>query len=240
MSAAADPAGRRGRAGLSFEFFPPKTDEGRDGFDSAVTRLAALRPRFVSVTYGAGGTSQARSVTAVQRILDRSEMPVAALKRAGAADVTVSAYPERHPQSPDWRHEIDTLKRKVDAGADRAVTQFFFETALFEQYLERVRRAGIGIPVVPGIMPIGRFSSVRRFAERCGASVPAWLAEQFEGVEEDSPVSTRIAVEVAARQIGELAALGMDQYHFYTLNRADLCERICSVSGLSGTRRVAA
>lgn len=157
---------------------------------------------------------------------------VAALKRAGAVEVSVSAYPERHPHSADWTVEIDTLKRKADAGADRAITQFFFENDLFEAYLERVRRAGITIPVVPGIMPIHRFHAVCTFASRCGASVPTSLARRFDGLDPDSEAHGSVAAAVAAEQVSDLMQRGVDAFHIYTLNRSVLPEAICRFCGL--------
>jgi methylenetetrahydrofolate reductase (NADPH) len=158
---------------------------------------------------------------------------VRALKHAGASDISVSAYPERHPQSPDWETEIDVLKRKVDAGADRAITQFFFDNDLYEAYVERVRRAGIAIPVVPGIMPIHRFSSVCAFAGRCGASIPATLARRFAGLDPDSATHGLVAAVVAAEQMSDLMARGVDAFHIYTLNRAELVEAVCRVCGIT-------
>ncbi len=158
---------------------------------------------------------------------------VRALKHAGATEVSVSAYPERHPESPDWQSEIDTLKRKVDAGADRAITQFFFDNDLYEAYLERVRRAGISIPVVPGIMPIHRFPSVCSFANRCGASIPPRLAERFADLDPGSETHALVAAEVAAEQVSDLMARGVEAFHIYTLNRAELAEAICRVCGIA-------
>ena len=226
-----------------------------------MSRLAPLRPDFVSVTYGAGGSSQARSCGAVRSVArtglataahltcagaSRDEVDaviteframgirrfvalrgdpedgvgkpyrphpggyrdtahlVRALKDAGADDVSVSAYPERHPHSADWEVEIDVLKRKVDAGADRAITQFFFDNDLFESYVERVRRAGISIPVVPGIMPIHRFASICGFAARCGTSVPAGLHRRFADLDDRSQTHALVAAAVAAEQMSDL------------------------------------
>ena len=274
---------------LSFEFFPPKSDEQAAMLADTVARLARFRPRYVSVTYGAGGTTQQRSLGTVRSIVSkgfataahitcagasqaslgetiaefrdmgidrfvalRGDPPgglsepyrphpegfndtadmVRALKRAGASDVSVSAYPERHPHSPDWDWEIATLKRKVDAGADRAITQFFFDNDLFETYLERVQRAGIRIPVVPGIMPIHRFPNVCGFATRCGTSIPAELARRFEGLEPESETHALVAAVVVAEQVADLRRRGVEDFHVYTLNRAELTETICRVCGV--------
>jgi methylenetetrahydrofolate reductase (NADPH) len=290
-------AARRAPA-FSFEFFPPKNDAQVEALDETVTRLTQLRPHFVSVTYGAGGSAQERSFGAVERLqrtglnvaahltcagasretvraaigafrsigIDRfvalrGDPPgglgqpyrphpsgftdtadlVAALNRQGAMEVSVSAYPERHPHSPDWLTEIATLKRKADAGARRAITQFFFENDLFEAYVERVRRAGIWIPIVPGIMPIHRFAQIAGFAKGCGASIPADLARRFDGLEPDADAYTRIAAETASEQVADLMRRGVDAFHIYTLNRAELTEAICRSCGVipNGARAAA-
>jgi methylenetetrahydrofolate reductase (NADPH) len=274
---------------VSFEFFPPKTEAQAATLAETVERLARFRPRYVSVTYGAGGSDQERSCGTVLQMRDRGlntaahvtcagasrqalshvfawflkqritrfvalrgdppgglsqpyvQHPagyqdtadlVRALKRAGATEVSVSAYPERHPQSPDWDTEIDVLKRKVDAGADRAITQFFFSNDMFEAYLERVRSAGISIPIVPGIMPIHRFTSVCRFANSCGASIPDSLARRFDGLEADSETHGLVASAVAVEQMSDLMRRGVDAFHIYTLNRAELSEAVCRVFGI--------
>ncbi len=283
------PLGREAAPAVSFEFFPPKNEAQAEMLDDAVARLSRFRPRYVSVTYGAGGTSQERSFGTVRAMLSRGLATAAhvtcagasiellrdtlgrfheigvehfvalrgdppgglaepyrphpmgyrntadlvdALKRGGAAEVSVSAYPERHPQSPDWETEIAVLKRKVDAGADRAITQFFFDNDSYETYLNRVRRAGIAVPIVPGIMPIHRFPSVRAFAERCGAGIPESLVRRFEGVEPDSKVHAEIARAVCVEQISDLVARGVDAFHIYTLNRAELTEVVCRDLGI--------
>lgn len=274
---------------ISFEFFPPKSDAQAILLDAAVVRLKRFRPQYVSVTYGAGGTSQERSFGTVRRMSGagistaahltcagasaaelgetiesfrsagierfvalRGDPPgglsepysphpagfrdtadlVGALKRAGAVEVSVSAYPERHPHSADWECEIAALKRKVDAGADRAITQFFFDNDHFESYLERVRRAGISIPIVPGIMPIHRFNAICAFASRCGASIPASLASRFEGLDPDSETHGLVSAALAAEQVADLIRRGVDAFHIYTLNRAELSETICRFCGL--------
>ncbi len=281
--------GAKAPPAISFEFFPPKNDAQTAMLNESVARLTRFRPRYISVTYGAGGSDQLRSCGTVRHMLDRrlataahvtcagasrealahviawfrkqgvkrfvalrgdppgglsepyTQHPmgyqdtadlVHALKHAGATDVSVSAYPERHPQSPDWETEIEVLKRKVDAGADRAITQFFFDNDVYEAYLERVRRAGISVPVVPGIMPIHRFPSVCNFAGRCGATIPASLARRFEGLEPDSATHGLVAAAVAAEQMSDLMARGVDAFHIYTLNRWELPEAICRVCGI--------
>jgi methylenetetrahydrofolate reductase (NADPH) len=276
---------------ISFEFFPPKTEAQAAILDDTVARLAPFRPPYVSVTYGAGGTSQDRSL-GVARTLHQSGIATAAhltcagssrdslahtiglfrevgierfvalrgdppggltipyephpmgyrdtaqlvetLKLAGARDVAVSAYPERHPQSADWETEIATLKRKVDAGADRAITQFFFDNDDYESFVERVRRAGIGIPIDPGIMPIHRFASICTFASRCGATIPESLAHRFDGLDSDldPEAHQRTAIEIVTEQMSDLIARGVTAFHIYTLNRAELTETICRRFGV--------
>lgn len=297
MTAQNDAATEAAAPRISFEFFPPKSEPGAAALEATARRLARLAPEFVSVTYGAGGSSQERSIGTVARIAQtglataahitcagatqaeveesiarfrslgitrfvaiRGDPPggdnsayaphpggfsdtadlVAALKRAGAEEISVSAYPEKHPQSADWDADIDVLKRKVDAGADRAITQFFFGNDDFEAYLERVRKAGINIPVVPGILPIHRFAGACEFAARCGAAIPDWLAARFEGIDPESERHGEIAVAVASEQIADLARRGVDEFHIYTLNRAELTEAVCRACGILPDRRRAA
>ena len=140
-------------------------------------------------------------------------------------EVSVSAYPEKHPDSPTVAADIDMLKAKVDAGATRAITQFFFENALYFRYLDRVRASGIDIPIVPGILPVQNFKQTKNFAARCGASVPAWLAERFDGLDDDPATRKLIAAAVAAEQVLDLVDHGVTDFHFYTMNRADLVLR---------------
>jgi methylenetetrahydrofolate reductase (NADPH) len=277
------------RPRISFEFFPPKSEAQAAMLEDTVMRLGRFQPHYVSVTYGAGGTSQDRSrgavalmvarrlrtaahltcagasrtalgetiaqfrATGIDRFVAlRGDPPgglaepyrphpegfadtadlVGALKQAGAIEVSVSAYPERHPQSANWETEIDTLKRKVDAGADRAITQFFFDNDLFDAYLERIRARGITIPIVPGIMPIHRFSAVMSFASRCGTSIPSNLARRFDGLNEDSETHALVAAAVVAEQVGDLMRRGVDAFHIYTLNRAELPEAVCRFCGI--------
>jgi methylenetetrahydrofolate reductase (NADPH) len=282
--------GAFGRIGVSFEFFPPKTAEMEQTLWEAIARLAPLSPRFVSVTYGAGGSTRERTHTTVKRILAETELSpaahltcvaatkddvdtvvrsyvtagvrhivalrgdpvggvgeryaphpggysnaadlVAGIKRIADIEVSVSAYPEKHPDSPTVAADIDMLKAKVDAGASRAITQFFFDNALYFRYLERVRARGIDIPIVPGILPVQNFKQTRAFAERCGASVPAWLAERFAGLAEDPATRKLIAAAVAAEQVLDLVDNGVTDFHFYTMNRADLVYAICHLLGL--------
>ncbi|MEQ1943052.1 methylenetetrahydrofolate reductase [NAD(P)H] [Mesorhizobium sp. VNQ89] len=275
---------------VSFEFFPPKTDEMEARLWDTVQRLEPLSPEFVSVTYGAGGSTRERTERTVRRILTESSLIpaahltcvdatsaevdkvigefadmgvrrfvalrgdpaagvgeryhphqggyanaaalVAALKKAGEFDISVSAYPEKHPESPDFATDIEMLKRKVDNGATRAITQFFFDNDLYERYVERVRRAGIYIPIVPGILPIHNFGQVANFSARCGAHVPAWLAERFDGLQGDPQTHALVASAVAAEQVMDLIERGVSDFHFYTMNRADLVFAVCHMIGI--------
>jgi methylenetetrahydrofolate reductase (NADPH) len=287
------------RISVSFEFFPPNSEEMDKILWDSIERLAPLAPNFVSVTYGAGGTTRERTHATVKRILAETPLtPVAHLTcvaatreeidaivasyheagvrhivalrgdptggvliaarmrrvaRAGAADlvagikrinsdfeVSVSAYPEKHPDSPTVEADIDMLKAKVDAGAGRAITQFFFENDLYFRYLDRVRARGIDIPIVPGILPVQNFKAATNFAARAGASVPAWLAERFHGLDNDPATRKLIAAAVAAEQVLDLVDRGVTSFHFYTMNRADLVYAICHLLGLRPTVEQAA
>jgi len=282
-------AGRE-RIRVSFEFFPPKTAEMERTLWEAVERLAPLAPAFVSVTYGAGGSTRERTHATVKRILAetslvpaahltcvaatcaeidevirayyaagvrhivalRGDMPggvaeryaphpggyangadlAAGIRRIAEVEVSVSAYPEKHPDSATVETDIDMLKAKVDAGATRAITQFFFENDLYFRYVERVRARGIAIPIVPGILAVQNFKQTKAFAQRCGASVPRWLAERFDGLEEDVATRKLIAAAVAAEQVLDLVDQGVSDFHFYTMNRADLVYAVCHLLGL--------
>lgn len=275
---------------VSFEFFPPKSEEMERRLWETVQKLVPLKPHFVSVTYGAGGSTRERTSRAIERILEETPLTPAAhltcvdasrdevdavirdflamgvkrfvalrgdpadgigsayephpdgyangaelacaLARLGAEDISVSAYPEKHPESADWDADIDMLKRKVDNGATRAITQFFFDNDLFEAYLERVRAAGIDIPVVPGILPVHNFTQMTRFAGQCGASVPNWLADRFAGLDKDPVTHQLVAAAVAAEQVLDLVQRGVQDFHFYTMNRADLPFAICHLLGI--------
>jgi methylenetetrahydrofolate reductase (NADPH) len=278
------------RIRVSFEFFPPKTAEMEQTLWEAITRLAPLAPNFVSVTYGAGGSTRERTHATVKRMLAetlltpaahltcvaatreeidsvisayaqagvqhivalRGDPPggageryaphprgyrnaadlVAGIKRIADIEVSVSAYPEKHPDSPSVAADVEMLKAKVDAGATRAITQFFFENDLYFRYLDRVRACGIDIPIVPGILPVQNFKTTRSFAARCGASVPTWLADRFDGLDDDTTTRKLIAATVAAEQVLDLLDHGVTDFHFYTMNRADLVYAICHLLGL--------
>jgi methylenetetrahydrofolate reductase (NADPH) len=275
---------------VSFEFFPPKTAEMEQTLWEAVGRLAPLRPNFVSVTYGAGGSTRERTHATVKRILAETMLTPAAhltcvaatraevdavigayahagvrhivalrgdplggvgerfsphpggyenaadlvggIKRIADIEVSVSAYPEKHPDSATIAADIDMLKAKVDAGASRAITQFFFENDLYFRYLERARASGIDIPIVPGILPVQNFKQAKNFAARTGASVPDWLAHRFDGLDDDPATRKLIAAAVAAEQALDLVDHGVTDFHFYTMNRADLVYAICHLLGL--------
>lgn len=283
---------------VSFEFFPPRSEEMEKALWEAVSRLAPLSPNFVSVTYGAGGSTRERTHATVKRILDETALTPAAhltcvdatreevdavvrnyqaigvrhivslrgdpsggvgaryqphpggyrnaadlvsgIKRIADLEVSVSAYPEKHPDSPTVEADIDMLKAKVDAGASRAITQFFFENDLYFRYLDRVRARGVNIPVVPGILPVQNFKQAKNFAERCGTSIPLWLAERFDGLDEDIATRKLIAAAVAAEQVLDLVDRGVTDFHFYTMNRADLVYAICHLLGLRPEARQAA
>jgi methylenetetrahydrofolate reductase (NADPH) len=276
---------------ISFEFFPPKTGEMEKSLWETINRLAPLTPSFVSVTYGAGGSTRERTHSTIARILSETELlPAAHLTCVGAArgeideivgryheigvrhivalrgdppggigtafsthpdgyqtspelvagikkrfpdiEVSVSAYPEKHPESPDFDADIDVLQAKVDAGAARAITQVFFDNDLYFRYLDRVRARGIFIPIVPGIMPMHSFKQARNFVTRAGTTVPNWLAEKFEGLDDDAETRKLVAATVAAGQVERLNKHGVDTFHFYTMNRADLVFAICHLLGI--------
>ena len=275
---------------VSFEFFPPKTEEMEHTLWASVARLAPLKPNFVSVTYGAGGSTRERTHATIVRILEETKLKPAAhltcvaatreeidtvargywdagvrhivalrgdppggagkryvphpggyayttdlitgLKKTGDFEISVSAYPEKHPDSPSIEAELDVLARKVDAGATRAMTQFFFDNAVYFRFLDKARARGISVPIVPGILPVQNFKQARNFAERCGTSMPSWIARRFDGLDEDPATRKLIAAAVAAEQVLDLVDKGVREFHFYTLNRADLVYATCHLLGL--------
>jgi methylenetetrahydrofolate reductase (NADPH) len=279
---------------VSFEFFPPKTEKMEETLWSSISRLAPLGPEFVSVTYGAGGSTRERTHATVTRLLRETQLKpaahltcvdaskdevdavaraywdagvrhivalrgdpaqgagtkyephpggytnaadlVAGLKKIANFEVSVAGYPEKHPESPSIEADIENLKAKVDAGADRIITQFGFDNAYFLRYLERARAAGIWVPISPGIVPIHNFKQVSGFAKRAGASVPSWLARRFEGLEDDPATTHLVAAAVATEQVMDLVDEGIKKLHFYTLNRADLVYAICHLLGLRPAR----
>ncbi len=289
----------RNAVNVSFEFFPPKTDAAEANLWSAIRRLEPLNPAFVSVTYGAGGSTRERTHRPVQRIISettlrpaahltcveasreevdeviagyktigvdhivalRGDPPgsagiggaytpradgyanatelTAALSRIGGFEVTVGAYPEKHPESPSIDHDIEVLKAKVDAGATRAVTQFFFDIEAFLRFRDRVRAAGVTIPLIPGVMPVTNFAGLQRMTAACGAALPDWLAGHFDGLDDDPETRKLLAASIAAETCARLQEEGFSDFHFYTLNRAELVYAICRVLGVRETKAVA-
>jgi methylenetetrahydrofolate reductase (NADPH) len=279
----------RGDIQVSFEFFPPKTEAMAETLWSSIQTLAPLRPRFVSVTYGAGGSTRERTHATVERILSETTLTPAAhltcvgatreevdgvaraywaagvrhivalrgdppepgapyaahpggyanatelvegLKTIAPFDVSIAAYPECHPDSGSVVADLDNLKAKVDAGADRAITQFFFSPDCFLRFQDAVAAAGMDIEIVPGIMPVTNFAGIKRMAERCGTDVPAWLGHLFDGLDDLPAARQLIAATVAAELCGQLYAGGVRHFHFYTLNRAELSYAICHLLGV--------
>jgi methylenetetrahydrofolate reductase (NADPH) len=282
---------------VSFEFFPPKTEEMEERLWAAIKRLEPLRPRFVSVTYGAGGSTRERTHATVHRI--RQETPlepaahltcvaatreeidavahdywaagirhivalrgdppggigtgyqphpdgyayaadlVAGLRKVGDFEISVAAYPETHPTARSPGHDLDNLKQKLDAGANRAITQFFFDVDVFLRFRDRVAAAGIGVPLVPGILPVTNFAQLKRMAASCGASIPAWMGGHFDGLDDDPDTRRLVAASLAAEQCRRLHGNGVHEFHFYTLNRADLIVAICHLLGVRAPRPVA-
>jgi methylenetetrahydrofolate reductase (NADPH) len=279
----------RGDIEVSFEFFPPRTEKMEQTLWESIKTLEPLHPRFVSVTYGAGGSTRERTHATVERILketlltpaahltcvgatreevdevaraywdagvrhlvalrgDPSEPGtpfaphpggyanaaelVAGLKQIASFDISIAAYPECHPDSGSVAADLENLKRKVDAGADRAITQFFFSPDCFLRFQDAVAAAGMEIEIVPGILPVSNVAQTRRFAETCGATIPSWLNGLFEGLDDLPAARQLIAATVAAELAGQLYAGGVRHFHFYTLNRAELSYAICHLLGV--------
>ncbi len=278
---------------VSFEFSPPKTPQAEESLWTAIRRLEPLNPSFVSVTYGAGGSTRERTHRTVKRMLDETSLkPAAHLTCVGASreevdevvrdywesgirhivalrgdppgaiggayvpredgylnatdltrgimdvapfEVSVGLYPQVHPESPGVDHDIDVLKAKIDAGATRAITQFFFDTDVFLRFMDKVRKAGVTIPISPGIMPVSNFKGLQRMADPCGIPLPGWLGGLFDGLDDDPETRRLIAASVAAETCARLAEEGFSDFHFYTLNRADLVYAICRVLGVRET-----
>jgi methylenetetrahydrofolate reductase (NADPH) len=282
--------GARAPIRVSFEFFPPKTEEMERTLWDSIARLAPVGPSFVSVTYGAGGSTRERTHSTVKRMLAETDLVpaahltcvdaskaevddvvkaywdagvrhivalrgdpasgvgekyephpqgyayssdlVAGIKKIGSFEVSVAAFPEKHPESTSIDQDLDVMKKKVDAGATRAITQFFFDNEQYLRFLEKVRAKGINIPIVPGILPVQNFKQAKNFAERAGASVPQWLAERFEGLDNDVATRKLVAAAIASEQVLDLVDEGVTDFHFYTMNRADLVFAICHLLGL--------
>lgn len=277
-------------ANVSFEFFPPKTEKMEDKLWACIERLGPLKPAYVSVTYGAGGSTRERTHATVTRIRRDTDLePAAHLTCVGATraeiddvarqywndgikhivalrgdpvdgigqayvphpggyayaedlvkglkdiadfEISVAGYPEKHPQAETLDADIEFLKRKVDAGADRVITQSFFDVELFLEFVDKARRAGITVPIVPGILPVTNFKRVQEFSGDTGTSVPVWMADLFEGLDDDPETRKLVAATVAAEQCRVLYANGIKDFHFYTLNRADLTYAICRILGV--------
>ena len=281
------------KAPVSFEFVPPGTAAMEKTLWDSISHLGVLNPRFVSVTYGADGSTRERTHAAVARILEETDLTaaphltcigssrgeiddiareywdmgvrhlvalrgdapgdtgrytphpggyayaadlVAGLRKVADFDISVAAYPEVHPEAASAEADLDNLKRKIDAGATRAITQFFFDLDTYLRFRDRCAGAGIESPIVPGILPITRFPQLQRFAERCGASVPGWLTERFEGLEDDPETRQLIAASVAIEQVALLRKHGVEEFHFYTLNRHELTYAICHAIGVRRSR----
>jgi methylenetetrahydrofolate reductase (NADPH) len=274
---------------VSFEFSPPKTPETEEQLWRAIRRLEPLSPAFVSVTYGAGGSTRERTHATVKRIVEetslapaahltcvaspreeideivqgywdagvrhivalRGDMPdmsgsymphnqgyastpdlIEGIRRIGDFDVSVSCYPERHPDSPSRDHDLALLRKKIDAGATRAIAQFCFDSEVVARMRDRAAAQGIAAPIIPGMMPTTNFNGIQRMAQRCGARVPEWMSRVYDGLDNDVESRRTIAAAVMAEQVAELHRLGFDQFHFYTLNQSDLTYAACRLLGL--------
>ena len=289
------PEGGSPAPALSFEFFPPKTEALETQLWACIRRLETLAPRFVSVTYGAGGSTRERTHATVIRLVResalvpaahltcvgasradidevaaryweggvrhivalRGDLPpgqadvgadgyqsaaelVAGLRRVADFEISVAAYPEMHPEAESAGHDLDNLKAKLDAGASRAITQFFFDVDLFLDFRDRAAAARIDVPIVPGILPVTNFAQLKRMSATCGASIPAWMAAHFDGLDGDPDTRRLVATSLAAEQCRRLQANGVNEFHFYTLNRADLIVAICHMLGVRAPKAVAA
>lgn len=274
---------------VSFEFFPPKTPEMEQKLWDAIIQLEKLNPSFVSVTYGAGGSTRERTHHTVKRMVQETSLQpaahltcvaasrqevdevarayweagvrhivalrgdppngatgyvphpdgyryscelVAGLKKIADFEISVAAFPEKHPDSASFEADIDYLKKKIDAGATRAITQYFFDVEHYFRFIEKMRAAGVTIPIVPGILPVGNVAQVKKFSAMCGASVPEWLAKLFDGLDNDPAMRNLVAVSVASEQCRRLMEFGCEHLHFYTLNRADLTAAVCRILGI--------
>ncbi|MEM9168715.1 MAG: methylenetetrahydrofolate reductase [NAD(P)H] [Pseudomonadota bacterium] len=275
---------------VSFEFFPPKNDAMHERLWASIEKLSPLEPDFVSVTYGAGGSTRQRTHETVARVVKETQLPVAAhltcvaasrdevdgvlrdywaagvrhivalrgdppggpgepytphpdgygnaadlaegAKKIADFEITVGCYPEKHPDSPSMAADIDHLKRKIDAGATRAISQFFFHNDAFLRYLDKVRGAGVDIPIVPGLMPVTNFKGLRKMADTCGTTIPGRLVKLFQNLDQDPKTRELIAATVAAEQCLDLAERGVKHFHFYTLNRDEMAYALCHMLGV--------
>lgn len=290
-------AAPRPNASVSFEFFPPKTPEMEETLWASVRRLEPLGPSFVSVTYGAGGSTRDRTHRTVKRMVEETRLKpaahltcvaatraeidqviqdywdagvrhivalrgdppegigaayrphpdgyanaadlAAAIRRIGEFEISVGCYPEKHPESASFDADIDLLKRKIDNGATRAITQFFYDLQNFYRFMDRVRAAGVNIPIVPGVMLQPNFKGLSSMARKCGAVMPSWLTALFDGCDDDPETRRLLTVSVAAEMCAALQQQGFDRFHFYTLNRADMAVAICRVLGLKPAKEAA-
>jgi methylenetetrahydrofolate reductase (NADPH) len=274
---------------VSFEFFPPKTNEMEEKLWKSISALENLNPKFVSVTYGAGGSTRERTHNTIKKILDntdlkpathltcigtskqetkniaqnywdmgvrhivalRGDMPastpnyqlhpdgykyadelVFGLKEVADFEISVAGYPEKHPEAPSLEIDIENLKRKVDAGADRIITQFFFDTDTFFRFVDKCHKAGINVPIVPGILPVSNVKQVKHFSKMCGTKIPNWMSDIFENLDKNDETRKIIAAVVALEMCRLLHNSGINDFHFYTLNRSDLTLAICHVLGI--------
>lgn len=274
---------------VSFEFFPPKTEKSEATLWNSIQRLAPINPSFISVTYGAGGSTRERTHSTVARILKETDLTPAAhltcvghsrdeieeiagayweegvrhivalrgdppdqgptwrphpdgylhandlvegLKKIGDFEISVACFPESHPESRSLEQDIDYLKMKIDAGATRAISQYFFDVDIYLRFVDQARARGITVPIVPGILPVLNFNTVKKFSAMAGASLPQWLADLYEGLDEEPETRKLLAASIAAEQCRVLCAHGIKQFHFYTMNQADLSFAICHLLGV--------
>ncbi len=286
----AEAAERLGRPRVSFEFFPPKTEALETQLWEAIRKLEPLNPSFVSVTYGAGGSTRDRTHRTVSRIVEETTLKPAAhltcvaasreeidgvladywgagvrhivalrgdppgglgtayephpkgyasavdlvegARRAGGFEISVAVHPEKHPASLTWAHDVENFKRKLAAGATRGISQFFFDADIFLRFRDRLASAGVAAPVVPGIMPVSNVKGLAKMAAGCGATLPRWLTNIFEGLDDDPETCKLVAAATTAQLCAQLAAEGVEDFHFYTLNRAELTLAICRILGV--------
>ena len=278
---------------VSFEFFPPNTEKANETLWNSIQRLSPLKPSYVSVTYGAGGSTRERTPAPVYRLRHETDLEpaahltcvgattdeiddiarsywdagvkhivalrgdpaegggpyqphpggyayasdlVAGLKNIADFNISVAAYPETHPEATGAEADLDNLKRKIDAGASEAITQFFFDTDVYLKFLERARAAGITVPIIPGILPVTNFTRVAKFSDKCGTKVPHWMADLFDGLDDDPQTRKLVAAGVAAEQCRALHTEGITDFHFYTMNQADLVYAICHILGVREKR----
>ena len=278
---------------VSFEFFPPNTEKANETLWNSIQRLSPLKPSYVSVTYGAGGSTRERTHATVYRLRHETDLEpaahltcvgattdeiddiarsywdagvkhivalrgdpaegggpyqphpggyayatdlVAGLKNIADFNISVAAYPETHPEATGAEADLDNLKRKIDAGASEAITQFFFDTDVYLKFLERARAAGITVPIIPGILPVTNFTRVAEFSDKCGTKVPHWMADLFDGLDDDPQTRKLVAAVVAAEQCRTLHTEGITDFHFYTMNQADLVYAICHILGVREKR----